>query len=104
MNSQYTLAKSFGNTADYDEGYNTFDVRHTFNVSALYSLPYGRGRKWGNDLSGVSQVLLGGWDVGTIVNARSGLPIQVQVPAPTCSTVIPRRICGLRIPAPRASR
>jgi len=100
MNSQYTLAKSFGNTAgsnealtsannalaladfDYDDGYNTFDVRHTFNVSALYSLPYGRGRKWGNDLSGVSQVLLGGWDVGTIVNARSGLPIQVQVTRP----------------------
>ena len=25
-------------------GYNNFDVRHTFNLSLLYSLPYGRGR------------------------------------------------------------
>ena len=29
---------------DYDNGYNNFDVRHTFNLSALYPLPYGRGR------------------------------------------------------------
>jgi hypothetical protein len=100
LNSQYTLARSFGNTAgsnealtaanaareisefDYDLGYNTFDVRHTFNVSALYAIPYGRGRKFGSDVGNVAQVLLGGWDVGTIVNARSGLPVQVQVTRP----------------------
>jgi hypothetical protein len=100
MNSQYTFARSYGNTAgsneavtsannaialgdfDYDIGYNTFDVRHTFNISALYSIPYGRGRRFGGNLDGVAQALLGGWDVGTIVNARSGLPIQVQVTRP----------------------
>jgi hypothetical protein len=100
LNSQYTFARSFGNTAgsnealtsannaqsmaefDYDEGYNTFDVRHTFNVSALYAIPYGRGRKWGTNASGASEFFLGGWDVGTIVNARSGLPIQVQITRP----------------------
>jgi hypothetical protein len=100
MNSQYTFAKSFGTTAgsneavtsannaltldafNYDKGYNTFDVRHTFNVSALYSLPYGRGRKYGSDIGTAAQLLLGGWDVGTIVNARSGLPIQVQLTRP----------------------
>ena len=26
---------------DYDNGYNNFDVRHTFNLSLLYPLPYG---------------------------------------------------------------
>ena len=26
---------------DYEDGYNNFDVRHTFNLSVLYSLPYG---------------------------------------------------------------
>ena len=100
MNSQYTYARSYGNTAgsneavtsannavalsdfDYDIGDNTFDVRHTFNVSALYSLPYGQGRRWGSNINGLAQAFLGGWDVGTIVNARSGLPIQVQVTRP----------------------
>ncbi len=100
MNSQYTLAKSYGNTAgsnealtsannavkladfDYDLGYNTFDVRHTFNLSALYALPIGRGRAIGGDMGGFANAFFGGWDVGTIVNARSGLPIQVQITRP----------------------
>ena len=60
LNSQYTFGRSYGNTAgsnealtagnpfdfDYDIGYNRFDVRHTYNISALYSLPFGRGRKF----------------------------------------------------------
>ena len=51
-------------------------MRHTFNISLLYSLPYGRGRKFGSDASAVAQALLGGWEVGGIVNARSGMPDQ----------------------------
>lgn len=100
MNMQYTLGRSFGNTAgsnealtaannardiddfDYDLGYNTFDVRHTFNLSALFSLPFGRGHKYGTGWKGATQALLGGWEVGAIVNARSGLPVQVQVVRP----------------------
>jgi hypothetical protein len=96
LNSQYTLGRSYGNTAgsnealtagnpfdfDYDTGYNAFDVRHTYNVSALYSLPIGRGRKYLGDASGFTEAVLGGWDVGTIVNGRSGLPIDVRVVRP----------------------
>ena len=93
LNAQYTLSRSFGNTSgsnealtaannartldqfDYDLGYNNFDVRHTVNVSALYSIPYGRGRKHAAD--GLSDIVLGGWNVGGIWNARSGLPIDM---------------------------
>jgi carboxypeptidase family protein len=98
LNAQYTLSRSFGNTSgsnealtagnlartpsqfDYDLGYNAFDVRHAFNLSALYSIPYGRGRQ--NPASGVADAVLGGWDVGGIVNARSGLPIDVRITRP----------------------
>jgi hypothetical protein len=98
LNAQYTLGRSFGTTGgsnealtaannaralsafDYDLGYNMFDVRHTFNVSALYAIPYGRGRQ--HSASGVANVVLGGWDVGAIVNARSGLPIDVRITRP----------------------
>ena len=69
LNSQYTLGKSYGNTAgsnealtagnpfdyDYDIGYNAFDVRHTFNVSALYSLPIGAGHQLLGNASGFTQ-------------------------------------------------
>jgi hypothetical protein len=98
VNAQYTLARSFGNTSgsnealtagnaaqtlsdfDYDLGYNAFDVRHTFNVSALYSIPYGRDRQ--RPATGIADAILGGWDIGGIVNARSGLPVDVRITRP----------------------
>jgi carboxypeptidase family protein len=94
LNAQYTLATSKGtsggsneartagnngrlsserpanatNLADfeYDNGYNLFDVRHTFSASALYTVP-GNG------------ALTGGWSVGGIASARSGLPLEVLI-------------------------
>ena len=87
LNGQYTLGYSKGNTGgsneattasnnartldqfDFENGYNNFDVRHTFNISALYTLP-GQGA-WA-----------GGWEIGGIFNGRSGLPIPVLITRP----------------------
>jgi hypothetical protein len=98
LNSQYTLSRSFGNTSgsneartaannaralnefDYDEGYNNFDVRHTFNLSALYDLPVGKGKK--HDLGSVGNAVLGDWEIGAIANARSGLPLEIGIVRP----------------------
>jgi hypothetical protein len=98
LNSQYTFSRSFGNTSgsneartaannaralnefDYDEGYNNFDVRHTFNLSALYDVPFGKGKKF--DFGGVGNALLGDWGIGTIVNGRSGLPLEIGIVRP----------------------
>jgi hypothetical protein len=95
LNAQYTLSKSYGNTGgsnealtaannaltlsqfDYDNGYNNFDVRHTFNISALYQIPYGRERQ-----TSFAETVFGGWDIGGIWNARSGLPVNVLVTRP----------------------
>jgi hypothetical protein len=78
LNAQYTLSSSFGTTGgsnealtagnnartldefEYDLGYDMFDVRHTLNLSALCSIPYGRGRR--HSSSGVADAILGGWD------------------------------------------
>ncbi len=94
LNAQYSFAESEGTTAgsneartsaqldnfEADRGRNNFDVRHTFNLSALYDLPVGKNRKF--DLGGVGNFLLGGWEVGGILNARSGLPLEVLVVRP----------------------
>ena len=98
LNSQYTWAKSFGNTSgsneartaannaraigefDYDEGRNNFDVRHTFNFSALYDLPIGKGKK--HDLGGVGNAILGDWEIGSIINGRSGVPLEIGIVRP----------------------
>ena len=98
LNAQYTFARSFGNTAgsneartaannaralseyDYDKSYNNFDIRHSFNLSALYDLPFGKGRAY--DLGDVGNALLGNWEVGTIFNGRSGVPLEVGIVRP----------------------
>jgi hypothetical protein len=105
LNSQYTFSKSFGNTSgsneartaaepfggsvrpsgdsnnyEADRGYNNFDVRHTFNLSAVYDLPLGKGKQF--DLGTVGNALLGGWEVGTIMNMRSGVPVDVTITRP----------------------
>jgi len=98
LNSQYTWSRSFGNTSgsneartaannaraigdyNYDNGYNNFDVRHSFNLSAIYALPFG-GKK--HDLGRFGNALLGNWEVGGIANARSGLPLEIGIVRPT---------------------
>ncbi|MEO6467150.1 MAG: carboxypeptidase regulatory-like domain-containing protein [Pyrinomonadaceae bacterium] len=94
MNMQYTYGSSEGLSSgsneartsaqldnfEADRGRNNFDIRHTFNISALYELPIGRGKAY--DLGRTGNLLLGGWEVGGIVNARSGVPIEVLVVRP----------------------
>jgi len=118
LNSQYTFSRSFGNTAgsneartaavpdvfDADNGYNNFDVRHTFNFSALYKLPFGKGT--GHDFGSVGNALLGDWEVGSIINARSGLPIEVGITRPDvvmqcAATTCPVTIGGVATTVPQ---
>jgi len=63
------------NTFDYETEYGTNpqDIPHTFNGSLVYQIP-GQG------------ILLGGWRVGTIINARSGVPINVVIARPDNAT------------------
>ena len=94
LSTQYTFAKSFGNSSgdkevtttgdpfnfDYDRGYNIWDVRHTFNLSGLYDLPFGHNKRY--NLSGIANAVLGNWQLGTVVTARSGLPIDMRIVRP----------------------
>ena len=59
------------NTFDYNTefGTNLSDIPHTFNGSLIYLLP-------------VQGLWTGGWRVGGILNARSGVPINVTINRP----------------------
>lgn len=94
INAQYTYGKTFGNTQGSNEantaqnpfsfaeefGNNTFDIRHSSNITALYELPFGNGRKY--DLGTAGNALLGGWTVGGVYNGRSGSPLNVLMVRP----------------------
>jgi Carboxypeptidase regulatory-like domain/TonB dependent receptor-like, beta-barrel len=69
-------AATASNTFDYNTefGRNPTDIPHTFNGSLVYAIP-GNGA-WA-----------GGWRVGGIVNARSGVPINVTIARPDTVSV-----------------
>ena len=65
-----------------ERGNNASDVRQTFNFNALYQLPFGAKQKFGASASPIARAILGDWQVGTVFNTRSGLPIEVLITRP----------------------
>jgi hypothetical protein len=62
-----------------DWGPATFDARNIGVISSVYDLPFGRGKHWGNDLSGIANGFAGGWSVNSIVTLQSGFPLTAQL-------------------------
>ena len=56
-----------------------FDLRHMFVFSSIYQLPFGKGRTFLTNASGLEDAFLGGWDIGGIVTVQSGLPFTIGV-------------------------
>jgi Carboxypeptidase regulatory-like domain/TonB dependent receptor len=91
LNAQYQFGKSYGNTQGSNDantvqnpfdfaaefGNNTFDVRQTGNITALYELPIGKGKRY--ELNGLANALLGGWQIGGVYNGRAGSPLNVLI-------------------------
>jgi len=61
----YVLQNAYNPRGDY--GPSEFDVRHRFVVSGFYQLPFKANR------------LVGGWEVGTVVQAQTGNPLNPTV-------------------------
>ncbi len=62
-----------------DKGLATFDVRHIVTINALYTLPFGHGQRYGNDVSGWTGNLIEGWSASSIITAQSGFPFTPQL-------------------------
>jgi hypothetical protein len=68
------LAAEYG-TGAYDQPYNS-------TTSFVWSLPFGRGHKWGGDAGPALEALIGGWQLSGINSVSSGEPVTfVYAPA-----------------------
>jgi hypothetical protein len=64
------------NRQDLGTGRSVFHVTHVMNANAIYELPFGRNRRWLNS-GGITEILAGGWQLGTIVTLQSGSPFSI---------------------------
>jgi hypothetical protein len=60
-----------------DYGPGGYDQPLADTLSAVYDLPYGHGRKWGNSSGRLMNTVVGGWQVTLINTMTSGLPVNI---------------------------
>ena len=66
---------------DYDQaanyGNSSQDERHIFSSSFVYSLPFGKGQRFGGHVNRAMDLLIGGFQVNTITQLSTGQPIDL---------------------------
>ena len=92
-----TSSNNFSFTSE--RGDNISDVRQALNVNLLYQVPFGTGKAHGANASPVVKGFLGGWEIGSLFNARTGLPVDVEIVRP--DIVYRNTITGLIAAAPQ---
>ena len=65
------------NYQNLDWGLSQINLNNNFTASIIYQLPFGKGQKWGTNLSGLENAVVGGWEVTLIEHATSGFPVFV---------------------------
>jgi hypothetical protein len=96
----YTLAKSLdGNVSNrylsisLNKGRSDWDQRHRFEGSMTYELPIGKGR-WLLNRGGVTNVLLGGWEMVWTYSILSGAPLGMGISNSPVSNTYPSWMPG----------
>jgi hypothetical protein len=75
----YSATDSFDRHVDY--GNVSATRRHRWLTTAIYELPVGRGRAFGNRMNRATDALLGGWQVSNILLVQSGTFLTAYFPA-----------------------
>jgi len=55
-----------------------WDIRHNFTTGLTYDLPFGRGKQFGSGMNKAEDMILGNWQVNTIVTLHTGQPYTVS--------------------------
>ncbi len=56
------------------------DIPNSFAAAIVYDLPVGKGRMFGSSMNRYANAVVGGWQVSTLMNFQSGIPINMSAP------------------------
>lgn len=91
--ASYTFASALDEAGTWDAGsspqiLNNFSAergpmsqtpRQRFTYAGIYEIPVGRGRAFGNSMPRALDLIVGGWQISTILTWRGGLPLNVSL-------------------------
>jgi Carboxypeptidase regulatory-like domain/TonB dependent receptor-like, beta-barrel len=69
-----------------EHGLSTQDVDYVFTPSVIYELPFGRGKRWGGDVSRWVDYAIGGWQFNAIYALEGGTPFSITASGNPSST------------------
>ncbi len=69
----------------FDWGLASFDIRNVFHLSGGYELPFGKGKRFMGNSSGLVNNVVGGWSTNFIVTLQNGQPLGFSCPTATTS-------------------
>jgi hypothetical protein len=65
------------NNQQLDYARTDYDRTHSVNINSIYELPFGKGKRFFSEGSGINR-LFGGFQITSLVNISSGTPISVR--------------------------
>jgi hypothetical protein len=71
----------------FDYGLADFDVRNVFHFSGGYELPFGKGKRFMSNASGIADKAIGGWSIIWSTTLQGGQPISLSCPSTTASNL-----------------
>jgi Carboxypeptidase regulatory-like domain/TonB dependent receptor-like, beta-barrel len=71
----------------FDYGLADFDVRNVFHFSGGYELPFGKGKRFMSDASGLADKAIGGWSIIWSTTLQGGQPISLSCPSSTAASL-----------------
>jgi hypothetical protein len=87
---QFLAHYTFSHSNQYDSNYyadnpklafgpNPFNRNQVFLISAIYDLPFGRGKKFFSDAGRAMDLLVGGWQISNTTTYGTGLPFSPSI-------------------------
>ena len=77
-----------GGDGAYEHTYSSFDIPQNLAISGTYMLPIGKGKRLLSNANGVTDAILGGWQLQTITILHSGIPYTPVVGSDVANTGI----------------